>query len=383
VRIAFAHHEPIDAARARWVAIVRTLAAVAERAPVAWLTPDTSDAVRAYADGHLGLTLPLGLEIVSLPSLHRRMGVTVNHLFFRACRRVLPRCEPDVVWLRGDKLAAHLARRGAGAPLVYEAHLVGELWARDRGASERNARRLHDIEQRVYRAASGVAAITGGLLQEIRARFDYQGPAAVVPSGVDTKLFRPVWDGGDGRTVAYVGTLQFWKGLDTLLDALVEAPELRLLVLGGGKAEELARLRARVDHLGLRDRVELAGRVPQREIPSLLAHVACAVHPLREDHAIAGVFTSPLKLFEYMALGLPIVAGGVGSVREILRDGETARLYAPGDARALAAALREVCGDSALAARLGSAAAKESAHFSYEARAQRLLDLFQDTLGSH
>ena len=88
------------------------------------------------------------------------------------------------LWLRSDKLAAHVAHRRAGPPLVFEAHLIGELWARDRGDAERKAARQHELERDIYARAAGVAAITHGLLHELRARFRYAGKAAVVPSAV-------------------------------------------------------------------------------------------------------------------------------------------------------------------------------------------------------
>lgn len=377
MHVVFAHHEPIDAGRARWVAIVRSLAAVAELAPVTWYTPDSMERVSEYAKRHLALELPPGLKIATLPSLHKRMGLTLNSVFFRAFRKAVPHSGADVLWLRSDKLAAHAAHKGVSLPLVYEAHLVGELWARDRGAPARKAARLHELERDIYARAAGVAAITQGLLDEIRARFGYSGPAAVVPSAVDTSLFKPVWQGGDGRTVAWVGTLQFWKGLELLLEALALAPGLRLKVVGGGKPEDEQRLKSEIARLGLDGRVELTGRVAQADIPLHVKTCACAVHPLPPEHSISARFTSPLKLFEYLAMGLPIVAADVPSVREVLQDKRTARLYQAGDARALAAALTELASDAALARRLSADAAQEGARHSYRHRAEQLLALFR------
>ncbi|MBX3460085.1 MAG: glycosyltransferase [Planctomycetes bacterium] len=375
MRVAFAHHEPIDAAKARWVAIVRSLAAMAEVADVTWLTPDTAARTQAYARDHLGLALPAALRVQTLPSVHKLAGLTINHVFFRACGRALEKQPPDVLWLRSDKLAAHLASRPP-APLVYEAHLVGPLWAADNGRGERASKRLEQLERRLYGAASGVAAITQGLLDEIRARYGYGGPAAVTPSAVDTAVFRPVFNAG-GQTVVYVGTLQFWKGLSTLLEAMALAPGLRLRIVGGGDDHAL---RERAAALGIAGRVEITGRVPQTRIPALCADALCAVHPLPPEISISARFTSPLKLFEYMAMGLPIVAADVPSAREVLNDGN-ARLYKAGDAAALATALQQLAGDAALAARLSQGGLATAQLHTYQARAKRLLDLFAQASG--
>jgi glycosyltransferase involved in cell wall biosynthesis len=88
--------------------------------------------------------------------------------------------------------------------------------------------------------------------------------------------------------------------------------------------------------------------------------------------------TSPLKIFEAMAAGRPIVASDLPSSREILRDGENALLVPPGDAGALAAALRRVLGDDGLARRLAASAWDEAPRYSWAARARALGELFEE-----
>lgn len=377
MHVAFAHHEPIDAGRARWVAIARSVAAVATLTPVTWLTPDSAERVAEYAAQHLGLKLPPELTIQTLPSVHKKFGLTLNAVFFRAFRKALAGLKPDVLWLRSDKLAGHAAHKKLATPLVFEAHLIGELWARDKGADPRKAARLNELERDIYAHASGVAAITQGLLDEIRSRFGYAGPAAVAPSAVDTDVFQPVWQGADGTTVVWVGTLQFWKGLGLLLEALKLAPGLRLKLVGGGKPEHERQLIAEVARLGLADRVEYTGRVAQQDIPLHVKGALCAVHPLPPEHSISARFTSPLKLFEYMAMGVPIVASDVPSVREVLTDGVNARLFEAGNAAALAAALQGVGADGA---KLSEQAVRDAQQYTYKQRATRLLALFQQAL---
>jgi glycosyltransferase involved in cell wall biosynthesis len=91
--------------------------------------------------------------------------------------------------------------------------------------------------------------------------------------------------------------------------------------------------------------------------------------------------TSPLKAFEAMAAGRPLAASDLPSSREVLRDGETALLVPPGDAGALAAALRRLLDDGALGARLAEAAWRDAAAYSWDARAKRLRALFDEVRG--
>ena len=376
MHVVFAHHEPIDAGRARWVAIVRSLASVAERAKVTWFTPDSAERVSDYASAQLGLNLPAGLDIQTLPSVHKRMGLTLNSVFFRALVKALGKSGADVLWLRSDKLAAHVAHKRVAIPLVYEAHLIGELWARDRGDPERKARRLAELERDIYTHASAVAAISQGLLDEVRSRFAYEAAGEVVPSAVDTSVFAPCWD-SDGQTVVWIGTLQFWKGISTLLEAIAKSPGLKLRMIGGGKGQAEHDLRTEIARLGIAERVQIIGRVAQKDIPLHVKGAACAVHPLPIEHSISSRFTSPLKLFEYMAMGLPIVAAGVPSVREVLRDGHNARLYEGGNVDALAKALQQVTSDAALATDLSAQALRDADDHTYTRRAERLLGLFE------
>lgn len=379
MHVAFAHHEPLDATKARWVAICRTLASMARLTPVTWLTPDTAARVDAYFERELGAQRPIALSVRTLPSLRKRLGITLNGVFFRACRKAVIETKPDVLWLRSDKLAAYFAEKlDTSTPaLVYEAHLVGELWAQDRGAAASSARKLLRIEQAVYAKARGVAAITQGLLDEVKARFGFGGPTAVVPSAVDLELFSRHWSGTQKDTVVYVGTLQFWKGLDTLLEALALAPNLRLRVIGDGSEKERFDLRHKIRELALESRVELSGRLPQHSLPEAISGAACAVHALSPKHSIAARFTSPLKLFEYMALGMPIVASDLPSIREVLADNLNARLFEAGNPRALAEVLTEVCANRALANRLSAQASADAQRYSYDARARILLGLFE------
>jgi glycosyltransferase involved in cell wall biosynthesis len=88
--------------------------------------------------------------------------------------------------------------------------------------------------------------------------------------------------------------------------------------------------------------------------------------------------TSPLKAFEALAAARPIVASSLPSSREFLRDGENALLVPPGDPAALAAALRRLLADPALAERLARAAWESSPAFSWETRAGALRALFAE-----
>jgi len=113
--------------------------------------------------------------------------------------------------------------------------------------------------------------------------------------------------------------------------------------------------------------------VPHAEVRQTIAGAGAAVLPL-PDNLMARYFTSPLKLFDYMAAGAPIVASDLPALREVLQDNVNALLARPGDPDAFAEAVRRLLADPALASRLGAQARVDVLRYCWEARAEALLD---------
>jgi len=173
---------------------------------------------------------------------------------------------------------------------------------------------------------------------------DVARPDAVhtVPNGVDTRRFAPrtVRPAPETFTVGFVGTLKPWHGVDDLVRAFHllhrHDPSYRLLVVGDGP--ERTTLQGMVADLGLDDAVELTGAVDPTRVPDLLARMDVAVAPYpRLDE----FYFSPLKLYEYLAAGVPVVAGDAGNLPELLAgpDGPLGITYPAGSVDDLAATI--------------------------------------------
>ena len=171
-------------------------------------------------------------------------------------------------------------------------------------------------------------------------------------------------------TVGFVGTLKPWHGTDLLLHALAAAGEdLRLEIIGTGPEHEaLKRLAA---ELGIAERVRLHGAVAPDQVPQVLHRLDIAAAPYPAgDH-----YFSPLKVYEYLAAGLPVVASAIGTIPEMLGDGELGVLVPAGDVAALAGALDALAADPERRARLGRAArAAAVARHDWRSRCRDLLD---------
>ncbi|MBW3611541.1 MAG: glycosyltransferase family 4 protein [Actinobacteria bacterium] len=215
----------------------------------------------------------------------------------------------------------------------------------------------------VARGVLADATVVAAVSEEVAAWARRWSPAPsrvhVVANGVDPERIRPAPRAPDPDTftVGFVGTLKPWHGLDTLVDAmalLAGDPGWRLLVVGDGpEAPALART---VEQRGLAASTELTGAVDPAEVPGHLARMDVAVAPYP---ALDGFYFSPLKLYEYLAAGLPVVASSVGQVAEVLDHGRTGVLCPPGDPAALAAALAGLRADPRRCQALGRAGRAE------------------------
>ncbi|HUR28161.1 MAG TPA: glycosyltransferase, partial [Planctomycetota bacterium] len=148
--------------------------------------------------------------------------------------------------------------------------------------------------------------------------------------------------------LGFVGYVRDWHRLDHVVDALARMQGAVLCLVGEGPAE--AALRARAQERGVAERVLFRGTRPHAAIPRLLPAFDVALVPAINPYA------SPLKLHEYMAAGLAVVAPDQPNLREVLVHGENAWLVRPDDAGALEAALIALAADARLRARLGAAA---------------------------
>jgi glycosyltransferase involved in cell wall biosynthesis len=343
--------------------------------------PDTQTPRRdPYA--YYGLSRAERLAIEQAPVAGPQFARRLGYLSF-ALGRALGRGRGDVLLTRDLGVAAMLAQVPAALrpPLVYESHgfapeVAAELpalVATARPAGARKLARLAAKEALVWRAAAGYVTITQALADLLRERFGPRANVAVIPDGVRIEPDRRYVPPPEGpAVVGYAGHLYAWKGVDILIEALERVEGVRGLIAGGHEQEpDMARIRAQVEARNLGARVELTGLVAPAEVPPLLERAAILVLPNLAT-AISSRFTSPLKLFEYMAAGRAIVASDLPAIREILRDGENALLVPAGDARALAAALRRLVEDPALRERLGRAAHEEAARFGWDRRAEGL-----------
>ena len=283
----------------------------------------------------------------------------------RQVRAVQARIEQLARELKPDILHAHSpvlnaipairAGRKLGIPVVYEIRAFWEDAAVDHGTTTEGSLRYRatkGLETWAIKRADHVFTICEGLRADIVGRGIPAAKVTVIPNAVDIESFQLSGDadpvlreqlGLAGTTVVgFVGSFYAYEGLDLLLDAfpalLQKRPELRLLLVGGGPQD--ANLKAQAERLGVADKVVFTGRVPHNQVSRYYDQIDLLAYP-RHSMRLTELVT-PLKPLEAMAQGRLFVASDVGGHKELIRDGETGKLFKAGSATALAAAIDDM-----------------------------------------
>jgi glycosyltransferase involved in cell wall biosynthesis len=381
--------------RANGIQTMETCYALAERGHAVTLLvrPDTRQPPQdPFAFYELPALDALRIERapVAVPQTSRRAAYVAI-----AVARGTGHARQDLIFTRDLGLASLLLRlpRRLRAPIVYEAHGIAaetaaalpSLLSGARAASPAKLQRLARREARVWQHADGYVTITAGLADALTQRFGSRDTLAIVPDGTRIEVAKTEEsDSRDPRppfTVGYAGHLYPWKGVDLVIDVISRLPDTRGLIMGGHEAEpDLARLKALAARLGSMDRITFTGMLAPRDARRRLQDADVLVLP-NPASAISNRFTSPLKLFDYMASTRPIVASNLPSIQEILHDKETALLVDAGNADALAAGVRILQADRALGARLAARAFDQVKMYTWSERARRLEALFATVIG--
>lgn len=225
------------------------------------------------------------------------------------------------------------------------------------------------------RGADLLLPLTSALAEGLKGMGADPSRIRLCPDGVDVARWRPAPAWPSSGPLLYAGHLYPWKGADALVPMMAALPGERLVVAGGTPHEgDLDRLKAAAAAAGVAARIAFPGFVEPGRLPAVAAGAAIGLLPLPGDNPFAARFTSPLKLFEYMAAGLPIVASDLPALREVLTDGVNALLVPPGDPLALAAAVRRLRGEDGLAGRLRARALRDVQAYTWDRRARGVIE---------
>ncbi|MCL4243549.1 MAG: glycosyltransferase family 4 protein [Candidatus Dadabacteria bacterium] len=270
---------------------------------------------------------------------------------------------------------AFLAARVFGVPVIYDAHHPLVTGARPLFRAIKDSPNL----VRFSTNTRGLADIylEEGLPPE---------KLVVAHNGVDIERYAKLPAKDDARRklglaldkdiICYAGNIYEGRGIELLVDVSLRLPAAKFLIVGG-RDEDVLRYRRLASEKNASG-IKLTSYVSHDLVPLYLAAADILVMPYTSAMTIRGGtvatdFTSPIKLFEYMASGRPIVATSLPSVLELLRDGENAVLVAPDSEDALYEGVSRVLRDGDLAARVASGALADVRGYTWEERVKKVL----------
>jgi glycosyltransferase involved in cell wall biosynthesis len=323
---------------------------------------------------------------VAADLLRLASAALLNEILYRRSLRILRARPPDLIYerhVRFSPVGVRLAR-ALEVPLAVEVNASftspSEWWQDHSRLSVRASARL---ERRIAARADAVFCVSTTLRDHWRRLAAAPGKVVLLPNAAATERLRPDPEAaaairerlgiGDDIVIGFIGSMRRWHGADLMLraGALVAArtPRVRLLLVGDGPTR--AHLEALAQELGISSRAVFTGHVPMAEVRGHIAamDIAAVPYPLLPQFHF-----SPLKLFECMAVGKPVVASAFPDIRAVVADGGNGILVAPGDVPALADALARLVADEELRLRLGRAArATIVRHHTWRANAEAIL----------
>jgi glycosyltransferase involved in cell wall biosynthesis len=370
--IVYPHNQRLMSGKAHDIVIMRTCHAVAKQGhAVKVITgkPARPDTVYDF----YGLRPLPEFEILQVPMLRGRT-FSWHGVFNLFCLlKILDlkrRGQADVIYLREIKLARFLLKfkQLIGLPFVIEVH-------------DLKIRKFYDScpekdksEDAVFRKVDAIIVLLnsfGTILKEV---YDVSGtPVIKVSLAAEKTPFLYSANKGAQKTIGYIGQLYPMQGVDFLIKALPFLPDTKLNIIGGNK-KDLSRLKHLAAHLKLEKRIEFQGFVNPHRVAEMAKDidvmVICAMDRGKRR------YSAHTKLYEYMAMGKPIVAVDLPSIREEVSDGKDVLLANPEDPKSLAEKIGYVLDNPEVARQLAANAYRSADEFSYERRALRLSEVF-------
>lgn len=271
--------------------------------------------------------------------------------YFRV-RSAVKKHQPDFIYERYSSynFAGVLAAKHAKTPIIVEVNVTyaGRFGARlpviYRGLLKR-------AEEYVLRHADGIVVVSEALKECVLDVRDDESSTIVTPNAINLAEIKKIDHRGlraqkrqqlgieDKTVIGFVGSLRKWHGIDFFADAMAsiveQAPSAFFLIVGSGEYENT--LKEKIRATKLEEVVNLVGPVPHNEVYSYVAAMDIGVMPDSNE------FGSPMKILEYQAMECVAVGPDLGPIQEIIRDGDTGRIFKRRDSNDFTSVLVDLC----------------------------------------
>lgn len=343
-------------------------------------SPAAPNGTAGSARGRLVVLRRRALRAIRRTANQRILYPTRYRIIDRRIAREAIRFHADLYWANDTMTIrpARVAARATGARSVYDAHeviwdapTISALQRRRWGAVERT--HIKDFDHRI--------TVCDPIAHVMAQRYRIPAPIVVLNCPrLEATLAAPNAEGSPlnayrkpgERLILFHGSLSIHRGLEQLVDAMaILGAGYRLIVLGHGAFRTT--LEARVADRGVTDQVTFLQSVPPAELPGWIAGADVGTIPYQRigrNHE----YSTPNKLFEYMHLGVPIIANDLPEITRIMADAGGFGITTDcADPKAMASAIEELCGDEDRRARMRAAALEAAPRYSWEAQEPLIL----------
>lgn len=306
---------------------------------------------------------------VFLQQLIKGLYIKVQTIFFGlSLRSYLKKEKADIFYIRDFYLLPFISK--FNKKIVWEVHDL-----------PRNKRKYVILWNSFYR----IVVITNNLKQELIDLGVKPDKIIVAHDAVDLEPFEKLEASQenlrrglnlplDKKIVMYSGHLYSWKGAHVLALAAKDLDPKSLVVFVGGTDKDITRFK---EEFGNEKNIMIVGRVDFEQVPEYLMAADVLVLPNSGKERISSHYTSPMKLFEYMASGRPIVASKLPSIEEVLNN-TNAVLVDPDSPKSLAQGINSLVVDNALADKISNKSLDNAKHYTWTNRAKTIIESFHD-----
>ena len=354
MKLAYIYPESLPDTKARAISVMQTTAAL----------QNVVDATLLFEEGNNSKVIkkywkPLKKSIGPFRS---------NKVFHLNLKRHINKHPYDVYYVRHLKSAAFLLKYRKHAKIIFECHEIFSV----------SNPKVLEIEKFVYENADGLVFINETLEKEFMKRFDIEKlPRKVIHNGCNFRLPYIEKDFSSIDSMIYVGNFYPWKGVDFLIESLPHLPGMRLDIVGDG--DRKSQLDQKAKALGVEERVVFLGYKTQNEIKELLSKRALAVIP--NTVSAYNFFSSPIKLYEYMAASSLVLASDMPTIQEIIQHKKNGFLFETGNMDSFVKVVKKILNmDPKELKKVTYNAYETSKSFTWENRACQIADFAKEIL---
>lgn len=325
------------------------------------------------------------------PKLQKLCDFFFNLKLYQIGQSIIKKEKPDIIHERETYLnfSGFLLAKKLKIPYVLEVNSIMMYEVRDSFPVYQKIHRI--IEKKLYSGSDGIIAVSDAIKNHIVSRGVSKEKIKVIPNGVDENIFNPSLSGqevrkkyglGKKHVIGFGGSLhQQWQGIDDLLKAArvisSTKPSVVFLIIGGTEAEV-----KKFQNIAP-ENVLFIGQIEHKKMPAYLAAADILTAPYKKEKELKDIdfYNSPIKLFEYMAMGKPIITSNIGQISEIIRHKQTGILVKPGNYKELARNILSLIEDDHLKRELGhNARAEVEGKYTWKQNARRTMDVYKEIL---